>query len=287
MFPALWSSIKIVSLIFVAGACFTAIAQETSSRPVLDIDGNKVFSKQELLDIANQCLDRNTQSREYETAVLDYCLDQVAKHLRQKGYLQATLGKTLYNQNETVLKATIPVSEGPLFRIGEIKIDNAKVLSPAQIIEMIGLNPGDIADGEKLANAVFERAKQAYGSFGYIQYTAEISPTFRAKEGAADGVVDILITVDEGRQFKLRSIKFEGADSKTTEMLRRELMVRDGEVFNADLFANSIIRINNTGLYAPVDANKDVYFRTEEKAAYVEVTIRLKKRGEATEAANP
>lgn len=287
MFQNLWSSIKIISLILLVCGC-PVIAQEiASSRPELEFEGNKVFGKQELLDIANQCVDRFTQSRDYESVTLDYCLEQVTRHMHHKGYLQAVLGKTLYNQNEKSLKATIPVTEGPLYRVGEIKIDRAQVLSAAQIIDLIGLQRGDVADGEKLANAVFESAKQAYGTLGYIQYTAEIQPAFHAKEGEAEGIADFLITVDEGRQFKLRSIKFEGADNKTTEMLRRELMVRDGEIYNADLFASSITRINNTGLCAPVDPNKDVSYRTEEKAGYLDVTIRLKKRSEATVAANP
>ena len=161
-----------------------ALREASDARPVLEVEGNKVFSKQELLDVANTCLDRNTEAgKPFETARLDYCLYQLTDHMRAKGYLQARLGKTLYNQTEGVSKATIPVEEGPLYRVGEIKIENTKLFSPAQIQDLIGLRPGDIADGAKLGTALYERAKEAYGNFGYIQYTAEITPTFRVKEG--------------------------------------------------------------------------------------------------------
>lgn len=288
MFQRLSSSIKIV-ILMLAACCCTAIAQDTeSSRPVLDFDGNKVFAKQELLNIANECVDRYTQAgRAYETEILDYCLHQVRGHMVQKGYIQAAFGKTVYTQNENVLQATIPVTEGPLFRVGEVKVENAQVLSSAQIVDMIGLNPGDVADGDKLSTAVFEQAAKVYRNFGYIQYTAEINPTFHAKEGAAEGIVDIQVSVDEGPQFKLRSVRFAGADDKHTEMLRRELMVRDGEIYNADLFSRSLTRINNTGLYAPVDPDRDVDFRINQKSAYIDVTIRFQKRAAATIAANP
>jgi outer membrane protein insertion porin family len=257
----------------------TAGAQEAETiRPTLDFDGNKVFTKLELLDIANTCLDRAIDSSPFETSQLDYCLNKVVTRMHERGYLQARLGKTLYEQNENVSKATVPVVEGPLFRVGEIKIENTKVFAPAQIQEMIGLRSGDIADGSKFATAIFERAREAYGSLGYIRFTAEIAPTFHVKDGADEGVADFTITVDEDAQFRIRSIKFAGGDNKTNEMLRRELMVRDGEVYNQDLFSKSITRMNNTGLYDPIDPDRDVEYQTNEKAALLDVTIRLRKK---------
>ncbi len=255
-------------------------AQESeSARPSLDFDGNKVFTKLELLDIANTCLDRAIDgSHPYETEQLDYCLNKVLSRMRERGYLQARLGKTLYEQTENASKATVPVVEGPLFRVGEIKIENTRVFAPAQIQEMIGLRSGDIADGTKFAAAIFERAKEAYGNLGYIRFTAEITPTFHVKEGADEGVADFTITVDEDAQFRVRTIKFAGGDSRTNDLLRRELMVRDGEVYNQDLFAKSIIRMNNTGLYDRIDPDRDVDYQTNEKAALLDVTIRLKKK---------
>ena len=289
-FQNLWSAIKTASPFLLVAACsFTAIAQEVASqRPVLDFDGNKVFSKQELLDVANRCLDDRTASgAAYETEQLDSCLQRVVRHMQQKGYLKATLGKTLYNQSESVLTATIPVEEGPLYRVGEIKIADTKVLSPAQILDLIGLMSGDVADGDKLSAAIFEKTKVAYDNLGYIRYTAEISPTFHSKEGTAEGIVDFQISIEEGPQFRLRSIKFAGADDKTAEMLRRELLVRDGDIYNPDLFAKSITRINNTGLYAPVDRDRDVDYRINDNRAYLDLTIRLKKRAAPSVAANP
>jgi outer membrane protein insertion porin family len=258
----------------------TAGAQEAvTDRPVLDFDGNKVFTKLELLDVANTCLDRAIDaSHPYETLHLDYCLSKVVSRMHAKGYLQARLGKTLFEQTGNVSKATVPVEEGPLFRVAEIKIENTKVLAPAQILELIGLRSGDVADGTKLGSAIFERVKEAYGHLGYIQYTAEITPAFHVKEGADEGVADFTIRIEEAAQFRIHSIKFAGGDSKTNEMLRRELMVRDGEVYNSDLFAESITRMNNTGLYDRIDPNRDVEYETNEKTALIDVIIHLKKK---------
>src|SRR5258705_1880451 len=129
MFQTFCFSFRSIMKLLGPALCLIAVgfinvgAQEAAtSRPVLDVDGNKVFSNQELLDIANKCLDRVSESGQpFETAQLEYCLHRVATHMRAKGYLQARLGKTLYNEDENVSKATIPVEEGALFRVGEIK----------------------------------------------------------------------------------------------------------------------------------------------------------------------
>ena len=44
--------------------------------------------------------------------------------------------------------------------------------------------------------------------------------TFHSKEGASGGVVDLIITTDEGQRFKVRSIKLAGADRASTELLQ-------------------------------------------------------------------
>lgn len=280
------TTLSLLILVGVFGVATVRSQEVAPGRPVLDFDGNKIFSKPELQDVANKCLDQYVDAAHpYESEQLEYCLHKVRNYIAARGYLQVKLGKTLYAQNGNVSQATIPVEEGALYRIGEIKIEDAKVLAPAQIITMIGLNPGDVADADKLTTAIFERVKEAYGNLGYIRYTAEITPTFHLKDGADEGVADFTITIDEAAQFRIRSIKFTGGDSKTNELLRRELLVRDGEVYNADLFSKSITRMNNTGLFERIDADRDVEYQTDEKAAMLDLTIRLKKR--IASAANP
>src|SRR4029453_17034913 len=130
--PFFWSFRSIAQIIglFVVLGVFgivTVHAQDTASaRPVLDAEGNKVFSKEELLDVANKCLDQWLDSA-YTTEKLDLCLHKMTTYMRSKGYLQARLEKTLYNQTDSGTKALIPVVEGPLFRVGTIEIKNAKV----------------------------------------------------------------------------------------------------------------------------------------------------------------
>src|SRR5438128_5475102 len=260
--------------------CITARSQVAEkARPLLDFEGNKVFSKQELIDSANKCLDQ-WADRKYNSNQLDYCVHIVTRFIQARGYLQGKLTTARVEETEQGSRVVFAVEEGPLYRVGEMKIEGARVFSPEQVRDTIGLKTGDVANGEAISEGLFERLKISYGKFGYIQYTAEIQPTFHVKDDAPEGVVDFDITVDEGAQFSIRSIKFIGGDEQSRQYLRQQLLLlREGDVFVDDLLRESIKRINDTHSYDPIDVDKDVDYRTDQEAPLLDLTIRLKKTG--------
>jgi outer membrane protein assembly factor BamA len=112
-----------------------------------------------------------------------------------------------------------------------------------------------------------------YAKIGYIQYTAEVNPTFHAELGDAEGVVDLALTIDEGEQFAVRSIKIDGADKALTNVLTRELMLRAGDIFDDELLRESITRMNRTGLVDEIDNQKDVDFKENKRKAFEEPAL--------------
>jgi len=251
------------------------------TRPILDVEGNKVFSKTELTDTANKYLELwATNGHKYDPSELDYCLHILTNLIKSRGYLQGKVDRGKVEETEDGSRVVLAVEEGPLYRVGEMKIDGARVFSPEQVRDTIGLKTGDVANGQAISEGLFERLKTSYGKFGYIQYTADIQPTYHVEENASEGVADFDITIDEGRQFKIRSIKFAGGDEQSRQYLRQQLLLlREGDVFVEDLLRESVKRINDTRLYDPIDADKDVDYRTDEEAALLDLTIRLKKTG--------
>src|SRR2546421_1673027 len=250
------------------------------TRPILDVEGNKIFSKKELTDTANKYLDSWAEDgHKYNPQELDYCLHILTNLIRSRGYLQGKVDRGKVEETEDGSRVVLAVEEGPLYRVGELKIEEARLFSPAQIREVINLKTGDIANGEILSRAVFEVLKHRYASFGYIQYTADIQPKFHIKDEAPEGVVDLTITVDEGQQFTLRSIRFAGADKDSADSLRREFLIHNGDIFDDDLVRESVSTINRTGLFDTIDVDKDIDYRVTEKTTpLVDLTIHVKKK---------
>src|SRR5436190_14637408 len=91
------------SLTLLGFICAGVFAQEANveKRPLLDVTGNRVFAKPELLEFVNSQLDRFTKPEgKYNTAMLDYCLHQTAMLMKSRGYLQAQVSKGDVEQTE-------------------------------------------------------------------------------------------------------------------------------------------------------------------------------------------
>src|SRR5438128_12377165 len=116
--------------------------QELAQRQLsLDFEGNRIFSKQELLEPVNRCLNRYSKpAGEYD----EYCLYQIKEFLFSKGHLRAKVGEPRWQETETGTRVVVPIDEGALYRLGEVKIEGSTLFTSAQILEMLTLKTGDI-----------------------------------------------------------------------------------------------------------------------------------------------
>ncbi|MGH9956213.1 MAG: outer membrane protein assembly factor BamA, partial [Pyrinomonadaceae bacterium] len=229
---------------------------------------------------------------------LDVDLRLVSNYMRSKGYLQARPGEPrvegvgprrtgfpilplpFLSSVDEGLRITIPIVEGKLYRIGEMKIEGNSIYSEDQIRSVIGLNKGDIANGERIGKALFENLKKVYGSQGFIEYTAEPTPTYKDNpQNPDEGVVDFVISIEEGKQFTLRRLEFVGNTFTRDNVLRREVLINEGDIYNQSAWEYSVIKLNQSGYFEPIDKDKDADFRTNDEEATVDVNLKVSERG--------
>src|SRR5438128_9855254 len=122
--------------------------------------------------------------------------------------------------------------------------------------------------------------KKASGTQGFIQYTADINPTFKDNPQKPDeGIADFVITIDEGKQFTLRRLEFTGNTFTRDNVLRREVLINEGDIYNQNYFEFSVTRLNQLGYFNPIDKDKDADFRTNEEEGLVDVTVKVSEKG--------
>jgi outer membrane protein insertion porin family len=268
----------------------------------VQFEGNRAFSDRELRAHMKYVREAGLISRFQGTDILDRRkLDEdlrlVTFYMRSKGYLQARTGEPrveelgprrtgfalpvpLISSVDDGLRVTVPVVEGRVYRVGDIKIEGNSIFPEKTIRAVIGLKPGDIADGERIGKVLYEELKKLYGSQGFIQYTAEPEPSFRDDHRDPNtGLVDFTITIDEGKQFTLRRLEFVGNTFTRDDVLRREMLLNEGDIFNQAAFELSILRLNQLGYFDPIDKEKDADYRTNEEEALVDANIKVTERG--------
>src|SRR5437870_6706909 len=266
-------------------------------------EGSKVFKSGKLRDQMKYAKEAGLISRFREQDILDrqkldYDLHRVDNYMRSKGYLTARHGEPVIeglgrrrtgfpilplpflSSTDDTIRITVPIIEGKLFRLGDMKIEGNSIFSEAVIKSVIGLQKGDIANGEAISKALYENLKKAYGGQGFIQYTAEVNPTYKDNPQKPDeGIADFEITIDEGKQFTLRRLEFTGNTFTRDNVLRREVLINEGDIYNQNLFEFSITRLNQLGYFNPIDKDKDADFRTNDEEAQVDVTVKVSEKG--------
>src|SRR5262249_7960192 len=102
----------------------------------------------------------------------------------------------------------------------------------------------------------FEALKRIYGNAGYLNFTAE--PRFDFDE--PQKIVNLAIQVDEDRQFSVNRINFTRNTRTRDDVIRQEILIKEGEIFNASLWDRSLDRLNQLG-YVDQIKNEDVSFK--------------------------
>ncbi len=236
----------------------------------VEFEGNRAFSASELTGMMKQCQTKYTAAQETPdpARVFDECLRRIRFFYTERGYLRAAFGEQQKYKTERGVKTVVPVEEGVRYRIGEIKVEGARLFSPDQIIEMLNVKTGDVANGEAIGAGLFERLRKAYANKGYIQYEAEPTPDFKPVPlGETEGVVDFNISITEGKVFVVRSVKFDGNKLKAAEELRQVLLLHKGDTYSQQLFEDGLKKLNESGLFDKViDADRDVDFHQKGEA---------------------
>ncbi|HEX8891444.1 MAG TPA: outer membrane protein assembly factor BamA [Pyrinomonadaceae bacterium] len=282
----------------------TFVIKEGARVRVVEIqfEGNQIFSDGKLRSQMKYVQEAGLISRFrgmdiLDREKLDVDLRRVTFYMRSKGYLQARTGEPrveglgprrtgfwlplpFLSSVDEGLRVTIPVTEGRLYRIGKITIEGNSIYSEQVIQNVIGLKSGDVANGERIGKALQEDLKKAYGSQGFIQYEYDVEPTFRDNpSNPKEGIADFKFTITEGKQFSLRKLEFLGNTFTRDNVLRREILVNEGDVYNQRAFEVSVLRLNQLGFFDPIDAERDADFRTDDEQAQVDINLKVTERG--------
>jgi outer membrane protein insertion porin family len=268
----------------------------------IQFEGNQVFSDGSLRSQMKYVKEAGLVTRFKSQDILDrekleVDLRLVQFYMRSKGYLQARTGEPrveglgrrttgffiplpFLSSTDEALRVTVPVTEGKLYRIGSLKVEGNSIYSEQVITSIIDLKPGDVANGERIGKALQEDLKKAYGQQGFIQYEYDVEPTFKdSAQNPKEGIVDFVFTITEGKQFTLRRLEFLGNTFTRDNVLRREVLVNEGDIFNQRFFEISVLRLNQLGFFDPLDAERDADFRTDEEEALVDINLKVAERG--------
>jgi outer membrane protein insertion porin family len=168
---------------------------------------------------------------------------------------------------------TIPVEEGLQYRLGRFVVRGNTLFKEPFLEAVLKLKPGDLFALSKVRKAI-ENYTKLYGQFGYINFTAspDIEPDNKRR------VINLALDFEEDKQFIVHRIEFSGNTKTRDKVIRRELLVSEGEMFSSSFWDLSILRVNQLGFFDTV--KKEDYDITQNTAnSTVDITLKVKEKG--------
>ena len=172
----------------------------------------------------------------------------------------------------------IKIDEGEQYRMGKLSFESGDpdqwlVFKPEYLAQIFPLKEGDIFSTAKIRKAL-DNYKKLYGEYGYIDFVA----TPGTEPDDAKKIVNLKMEFDQQKQYFVRRIEFSGNTTTRDKVIRRELVLEEGQVYNNRLWELSILRLNQLGYFDTIKP-ENAELKRNVKAGTVDITLKVKEKG--------
>jgi outer membrane protein insertion porin family len=183
---------------------------------------------------------------------------QIKARYQQFGYMEATVGEPrleeitkskIFGGKQKMMKIVFPVSAGARYRVGEVSVEGNKAIATQYLRKLIKLDPGEIYSSKTREKSV-ESIAEAYRNGGYVYVQVMPVESLDPKNKR----VNVTYNIAENEVAYLHRLEFRGNTYTKDKVIRREMLIREGDRFRLALFKDSMLRIKQLGL---VDLERD------------------------------
>lgn len=244
----------------------------------IEFEGNKALSSgkiKKVMDIKEWWLfSFITSSGYYQKEKMDNDIEKIRDLYFNNGYIKVVVGEPTIKLTEDKkgMLIKIPISEGEQYKVSSIEITGNKVFDEKTIRERIKIETGKPFSKERLRKDIISISEK-YSENGYalITITPDLIPDEKSK------LVKLVLKIDEGDRFRIGRIEITGNTRTRDKVIRREVMLDEGDIFNSALIKRSYERINNLNFFETVDIVPKP--KPEEKQVDLEIKVKERPTG--------
>ncbi|MHB1936961.1 MAG: outer membrane protein assembly factor BamA [Acidobacteriaceae bacterium] len=264
----------------------------------IKFEGNKNVSSRTLrasmrnlrpIGIPHSIILEDLFARTYDESKLEEDTERVRQAYRDRGYFRASVEQPLthirnqgglyipliHSRKGRSIDITIPVEEGDQYRLGGITFTgNKRVTNVKALRALFKLKDGQILNTSLIGKGL-ENMRKAYGQLGYINFTAV--PAQRIDEPKK--LVYLTMDIDEGKPYYVSRIEFRGNTTTRDSVIRRELLLEEGQVYNSHLWEMSLLRLNQLSYFNPLKVDQDSETQQDADNGTVNLLLNVKEKG--------
>jgi outer membrane protein insertion porin family len=211
----------------------------------------------------------------FRVLVKEPTLENVDTRNNRMGMPVPIMGKS----DGKAVNITIPIEEGPRYKMGTLKIvsadpDKSLSLKVEALKNAFPIKQGDILNVSKLRKAMKDYTS-IYGEYGFIDFTPE--PDFDIDD--TNKIINLTLKFDEQKQYYVRRIDFSGNTTTRDKVIRRELLIDEGQLFNKRAWEMSILRLNQLDYFDRIEEDKAVEIKRNTKEGTVDLNLKVHEKG--------
>jgi outer membrane protein insertion porin family len=245
----------------------------------INIIGAKEFSERTLLREMQLTtpgwLTWITKDDQYSKQKLSGDLESLRSFYLNRGYLESTIDSTQVSitPDREKIFITIALTEGPVYRVGEIKFNGDLIVTEQELRALVSLRQGDTFSRERVIESV-KRITDRLGNEGYSFANVNPVPDLDREKRVAG----FTFFVDPGRRVYVRRVNIVGNSRTQDAVIRRELRQLEGAYYSLERIARSKERLQRTGFFSEVNVETPPVGGTTDQVDVV-VTVTEKNTG--------
>src|SRR6267378_3374765 len=179
---------------------------------------------------------------------LEQDLDKLREFYQNHGYIDVEIKNVRRERTEKgPMIITIVIVEGPQYHVRKLTVSGYQAASEPRIRLLLKMKEGNVYSPQQLRDDA-KAIADAYGSGGYVDLV--ILP-----EGAPAGPaqIDVGYNIEEGNRSFVNRVNIQGNTRTKDKVIRREVLVAPGDVFNTVRVDITKKRLDNLGYFAKVE----------------------------------
>lgn len=255
----LLQSALLASVLILAARPPATAARHTKEIPVavrsVNFVGNQMLSAGELRDSMELTqatfLKRlaGLERIEYDYLKFQFDLRAIRYKYQKEGFIRAEIvnSSVVLDTLANAVDLRIELFEGEQYRFGRVGIEGATLIEPEELWRLVEIRPEAAADlhlVKRNATAI----RDYYRNRGFVLARVEFDTATRE----ADLRVDVSFSVSEGLPHSIGAIQLSGNHSTRARIVRREMRMEPGALYNLDTILADQRNLYNTGLFSGV-----------------------------------
>ena len=208
------------------------------------------------------------KSGRLDAVQLQQDLDSIKEFYQNHGYIDVDVQEVRRERKNGPLVITIGIKEGTLYHVNKLSFTGYKETTEEKIRKIIKVKEGAVYSPKQLHDDA-KAIADAYGRGGYVDLVILPQGT-----PAGAGLIDVHYKIEEGNRSFVERINIVGNTRTKDKVIRREILVAPGDVFDTVRVDTSKKRLENLGYFSKVETypeetgvegRKDLVVQVEEK----------------------